>query len=147
MQSNAVVSEGDFIVQLFVTTQFLYIVLRDFAWRYSGARCSSPVRAPSHACYRKRKPIPMPENLVMPSACNRPPRTHWQGGTSRFRKGGTVNPRHAAYVCLGETLTSSPRGSQWSFYRKDIEFFLSDSRPKTSENIVLRMCFLLSHAF
>ena len=37
MQSNTVVSEGDFIIQLFVTTQFLYIVLRNFTWHYSGA--------------------------------------------------------------------------------------------------------------
>ena len=80
MQSNTVVSEGDFIIQLLVTTQFLYIVLRNFTWHYSGASA----RAPSRACYRKRKPIPMRENLVMPSAYTRPPRTHWQGGTSRF---------------------------------------------------------------
>lgn len=75
MQSNTVVSEGDFIIQLFVTTQFLCIVLRDFTWHYSGASA----RAPSRAYYRKRKPIPMRENLVMPSAYTRPPRTHWQG--------------------------------------------------------------------
>ena len=29
---------------------------------------------------------------------------------------------HAACVCFGQTLTSSPRGSQWSFSSKDIEF-------------------------
>lgn len=114
--SHAIQHGRDFIIQLFVTTQFLYIVLRDFTWHYSGASA----RAPSRACCRKRKPIPMRENLVMPSAYTRPPRTHRQGGTSRFWRGRTVNPR------LGETLIFSPRGSQWSFYRKDIEFFLFD---------------------
>ena len=43
---------------------------------------------------------------------------------------GTGN--HAVCVCLGETLTSSPRGSQWSFSSKDIEFpeFLNCDKKK-----------------
>ena len=32
------------------------------------------------------------------------------------------NLRHQACVCLGETLTSVPKGSQWSFSSKDFEF-------------------------
>jgi len=44
---------------------------------------------------------------------------------------GTGN--HAACVCLGETLTSSPRGSQWSFSSKDIEFPLFELRQKNFE--------------
>ena len=35
--------------------------------------------------------------------------TEWQGGTKYFARKGSGNPRHAACVFLGETLTSSPR--------------------------------------
>ena len=38
---------------------------------------------------------------------------------------GEGNPRHVACICLGETLASTPRGSQCSFYNvpKDFEKF------------------------
>ena len=67
----------------------------------------------------------MRENLVMTSAYDRPTtRTDWQEGLSRFYKGGDGDPRIAACVCLGETFTSSPKGSSWSLSSKDIEFRL-----------------------
>ena len=56
---------------------------------------------------------------------NRRCESSWQGGTKQTPQGwvGVTNPRHVVCVCLGETLASSPSGSQWSFanVRKDIE--------------------------
>ena len=55
---------------------------------------------------------------------DRPPVRTGRKGLSRFYKGGNGDPRIAACVCLGETFTSSPKGSSWSLSSKDIEFRL-----------------------
>ena len=67
--------------------------------------------------------LPMRENLVMTSASTAltPLRTGREG-LSRLYKGGKESLRHPACVCLSETLTSLPKGSQWSFSSKDLEF-------------------------
>ena len=53
-------------------------------------------------------------------------RKDWQGGTrlglSTLQGGGSGNPRRAACVFLDQTLTSSPRGRQWSFPVKILNF-------------------------
>ena len=66
----------------------------------------------------------MRENLVMTSEYARPyAPTDRQGGTKQTLQGrGKENLRHPACVCLGETLTSLPKDSQWSFSSKDLEF-------------------------
>ena len=75
--------------------------------------------------------LPMRENFVMMSGVlthARPSIRFGRKVLSRLCRGGNGN--HAACVCLGETLTSSPRGSQWSFSSKDIEFLLFELREK-----------------
>ena len=55
------------------------------------------------------------------------------------------NPSYVACVCLGETLASSHRGSQWNFSSviKDIEipFVGLTTKKKTLKNIVLKISF------
>ena len=62
--------------------------------------------------------LSMRENLVMTSAYARP----YREGLRRLYREVKENLRHQACVCLGETLTSVPKGSQWSFSSKDFEF-------------------------
>ena len=62
--------------------------------------------------------------LWRPRTTDRPPVRTGRKGLSRFYKGGNGDPRIAACVCLGETFTSSPKGSSWSLSSKDIEFRL-----------------------
>ena len=70
----------------------------------------------------------MRDNLVMTSAYARPyAPTDWHGGAKQTLQGvggggRKENLRHPACVCLDETLTSLPKGSQWSFSSKDLEF-------------------------
>ena len=70
----------------------------------------------------------MRENLVMTSAYVCPCRLagRYYLGAKYTAREGRGNPRHAACVCLGETLASLPRGSQLSFFSKDLEFRLID---------------------
>ena len=88
----------------------------------------------------------MRENLVMTSACARPyAPTDWQGGakadSTRERK---ESLRHSACVCLGETLTSLPKGSQWSFSSKDLAFLgLFALRQRPLKNIAFSLVTLL----
>ena len=49
----------------------------------------------------------MRKKLVMTSAFHRPPARTGREGPSRFCREGDRHPRHAACVCLGETLTNS----------------------------------------
>ena len=67
--------------------------------------------------------LSMQENLVMTSAYSRPyAPTDWQGGAKAdSTREGKESLRHSACVCLGETLSSLPKGSQWSFSSKDLE--------------------------
>ena len=70
----------------------------------------------------------MQEHLVMTSAYARPyAPTDWQGEAKQTLQGGggggrKENLRHRACVCLCETLTSLPKGSQWSFSSRDLKF-------------------------
>ena len=73
----------------------------------------------------------MRENFVMMSAYSRTPvRRYYLAGRYEVDSAGVGTGNHAACVCLSKTLTSSPRGSQWSFSSKDIEFPLFELRQK-----------------
>ena len=84
-----------------------------------------------------RKKSVMTSSYAYPSACTD------RAGKDQVdsAREGTGNPRNAACVCLGETKTSQPRGSQCSVSSKDIEFRLFDDKQlETLTNMVLRLC-------
>ena len=86
--------------------------------------------------------LSMQENLVMTSAYSRPyAPTDWQGGAKAdSTREGKESLRHSACVCLGETLSSLPKGSQWSFSSKDLEFLgLFALRQRPLKNIAFSL--------
>ena len=76
--------------------------------------------------------LSMRKKLVMTSAFHRPPVRTGREGLSRFCRGGDREYKICSLRCFWRNVNqfSSPRGNQWSFSSKDIEFSLFDLRQK-----------------